>query len=92
MVVCGLQKEVAVDEDDWGDEDVSEEAVAKRMLELTDAAKTMAMSEELEKTENERMDLFYTFVKVTGTWRVWIMNAVLWTCLIDFISDVKTGP
>jgi len=43
---------------------VSDEAVAKRMLELTDAAKSMAMSDDLEKTANERMDLFYTFVKV----------------------------
>lgn len=50
------------DEDDWG-EDVSEEAVAKRMQELTDAAKIMAMSDDLEKTANERMNLFYAFVK-----------------------------
>lgn len=50
------------DDDDWG-EDVSDEAVAKRMKELTDAAKNMAMSEDLEKTANERMDLFYEFVK-----------------------------
>ena len=34
------------------------------MKELTDAAKNMAMSEDLEKTANERMDLFYEFVKV----------------------------
>ena len=51
------------EDDDWG-EDVSEEAVAKRMQELTDAAKTLAMSEDLEKTANERIDLFYAFVKV----------------------------
>lgn len=50
------------DDDDWG-EDVSDEAVAKRMKELTDAAKNMAMSDDLEKTANERMDLFYNFVK-----------------------------
>lgn len=43
---------------------MSDEAVAKRMKELTDAAKNMAMSEDLEKTANERMDLFYEFVKV----------------------------
>jgi len=34
------------------------------MQELTDAAKNMAMSDDLEKTANERMDLFYAFVKV----------------------------
>lgn len=48
--------------EDWG-EDVSDEAVAKRMQELTEAAKSMAMSDDLEKTANERMDIFYTFVK-----------------------------
>ncbi|KAL4237466.1 Eukaryotic translation initiation factor 5A-1 [Mactra antiquata] len=51
------------DEDDWGDEDVSDAAVAKRMKELTDAAKVMAMSDDLEKTINERMDIFYKFVQ-----------------------------
>lgn len=35
------------------------------MRELTDAAKVMAMSDDLEKTVNERMDMFYKFVKVT---------------------------
>lgn len=50
------------DDEDWG-EDLSDEAVAKRMKELTDAAKNMAMTDDLEKTANERMDLFYEFVK-----------------------------
>ena len=59
-----LQNDSHEDEDDdWG-EDISQEAVAKRMQELTDAAKTLAMSEDLEKTANERIDLFYSFVKV----------------------------
>lgn len=61
------------DNDDWG-EDVSDEAVAKRMLELTDAAKNMAMSDDLEKTANERMDLFYTYVKVSFTLILYFMN------------------
>ncbi|WAR20256.1 IF5-like protein [Mya arenaria] len=62
--VIDAPPEIVVDlDDDWGGEDVSDEAVAKRMQELTDAAKTMAMSEELEKTENERMNFFYSFVK-----------------------------
>lgn len=51
------------DDDDWG-EDITEAGVLKRMKELTDAAKNMAMSDDLEKTANERMDLFYEFVKV----------------------------
>jgi translation initiation factor 5 len=50
------------DDDDWG-EDVSDAAVKQRMEELTDAAKALALSEELEKTQQERLDLFYEFVK-----------------------------
>ena len=61
------------DDEDWG-EDVSDEAVAKRMLELTDAAKSMAMSDDLEKTANERMDLFYTFVKVCVIYQLFVFS------------------
>lgn len=43
--------------------DVSEEAVRARMHDLTDGAKTMTISDDLEKTEKERVDLFYEFVK-----------------------------
>lgn len=50
------------DDDDWG-EDTSEAAVQKRMLELSDAAKTLALSEDVEKTPQERIDIFYTLVK-----------------------------
>lgn len=62
LVDAPPEKEAHGDDDDWG-EDVSDEAVRKRMQELTDAAKVMAMSDDLEKTANERMDLFYAFVK-----------------------------
>ncbi|XP_013397528.1 eukaryotic translation initiation factor 5 [Lingula anatina] len=50
------------DDADWG-EDVSEEAVKKRMEELSTAAQTLALTEDLEKTPKERADLFYSFVK-----------------------------
>lgn len=43
--------------------DVSEEAVRARMHDLTDGAKTLTISDDTEKTEKERMDLFYEFVK-----------------------------
>jgi len=43
--------------------DVSEEAVRARMQDLTDGAKGLTLSDDLEKTEKERMDLFYSFVK-----------------------------
>ncbi|XP_066252104.1 eukaryotic translation initiation factor 5 [Euwallacea similis] len=43
--------------------DVSEEAVRARMQDLTDGAKNMTISDDLEKTEKERMDIFYALVK-----------------------------
>lgn len=52
------------DEDDKGwTVDVSEEAVRARMQDLTDGAKNMTISDDLEKTEKERMDIFYVMVK-----------------------------
>lgn len=50
------------DDDDWS-ADVSEEAVRARMHDLTDGAKTMTISDDSEKSEKERVDLFYEFVK-----------------------------
>lgn len=43
--------------------DVSEEAVRARMHDLTDGAKCMTISDDAEKTEKERMDIFYEFIK-----------------------------
>lgn len=53
------------DEDDgkWAAE-VSEEAVRARLQELTDGAKGMTITDDLEKTEKERMDLLYEFSKI----------------------------
>lgn len=56
---------VEADDDDdttWS-ADVSEEAVRARMHDLTDGAKTMTISDDSEKTEKERLDLFYEFMK-----------------------------
>lgn len=53
------------DEDDdanWS-ADVSEDAVRARMQDLTDGAKNMTFNDDLEKSEKERMDMFYTLVK-----------------------------
>lgn len=55
----------AEDEDDqtqWA-VDVSEDAARARMLDLTDGAKNMTISDDLEKSEKERMDLIYNMVK-----------------------------
>ncbi|KAF7265390.1 eukaryotic translation initiation factor 5 [Rhynchophorus ferrugineus] len=50
------------DDTEWA-VDVSEEAVRARMQDLTDGAKHMTISDDLEKTEKERMDIFYSQVK-----------------------------
>ena len=53
------------DEDvEWG-EDTSDAAVARRMKDLSDAAKNLALSDDIEKTPQERIDMFYSYVKVT---------------------------
>ncbi|XP_045451796.1 eukaryotic translation initiation factor 5 [Melitaea cinxia] len=53
------------DDDDDGNwtVDVSEEAVRARMQDLTEGAKSMTLSEDSEKNEKQRMDLFYSFLK-----------------------------
>lgn len=51
------------DDEDWG-EDFSEDAVRQRMEELSEAAKQMAFTDDLEKTVEERLNMFYHFVKV----------------------------
>merc|ERR1711902_50621 len=49
------------DEADWG-EDVSEEAVRKRMEALSGGLGGLVIDNDLEKTEEERMNIFYKFV------------------------------
>lgn len=58
------EKNTANDEEDdkWA-VDVSEEAVRARLQDLTDGAKGMTISDDLDKTEKERMDMFYKLVK-----------------------------
>ena len=51
------------DDDDWG-EDFSEEAVKQRMDELSGAAKGLALTDDLEKTDKDRMDILYKLIKV----------------------------
>lgn len=57
------------EDEDWCD-DTDAEAVAKRMECLTSGAKGLMLNDDLEKSPQERLDLFYTFVKKhkeTGT-------------------------
>ena len=60
-------------EDDWGEddvdwgEDVSEDAVKQRLDEISGAARSMTLSDDLEKTQSERVNIFYDFVKVSAS-------------------------
>jgi len=51
-----------VEDDDWG-EDTSEEAVRRRMEDLTSGAKIMTLNDDLQKTPTERLEIFYNYVK-----------------------------
>ncbi|RXM93909.1 Eukaryotic translation initiation factor 5 [Acipenser ruthenus] len=57
-----LQKDRDDDDEDWGEE-TTEEAQRRRMEEISDHAKNLTLSEDLEKTLEERVNLFYNFVK-----------------------------
>jgi len=51
------------EDDDWG-EDVSEAAVeARRIQELSGAVSSMVVTEDLQKTPSERVNIFYAFIK-----------------------------
>lgn len=51
-------------DDDWGDDiDVSDAAIQKRMESLSSAAKSLALTDDVEKTPQQRMDMFYEYVK-----------------------------
>ncbi len=53
------------DDDDWAEE-TTEEAQRRRMEEISDHAKNLTLSEVLEKPLEERVNLFYNFVKVSN--------------------------
>ncbi|KAK2180558.1 hypothetical protein NP493_438g02012 [Ridgeia piscesae] len=58
-------RKAAIDDDDedWG-EDTSEEAVQQRMQELSSAAKTLTINDDVEKPQQQRIDILYAFVKL----------------------------
>lgn len=51
------------DDDDWQTDELTEEARKHRQLELTSGIKNLTLDDDLEKTEDDRLDLFYEFVK-----------------------------
>uniref|UniRef100_A0AAX7VUC3 Eukaryotic translation initiation factor 5 n=1 Tax=Astatotilapia calliptera TaxID=8154 RepID=A0AAX7VUC3_ASTCA len=50
------------DDEDWAEE-TTEEAQRRRMEEISDHAKNLTLSEDLEKPLEDRVNLFYSFVK-----------------------------
>ncbi|XP_014663271.1 PREDICTED: eukaryotic translation initiation factor 5-like isoform X2 [Priapulus caudatus] len=50
------------DDEDWGD-DISEDAVAKRMQELSSGAKGLTLNDDMEKSQEERLEILFKFVK-----------------------------
>jgi translation initiation factor 5 len=51
------------DDDDWA-VDVSEAAVRARQQDLSDGVKSLAVTEDTEKPEKDRMDIFYKFLEL----------------------------
>ncbi|CAL1536946.1 unnamed protein product [Lymnaea stagnalis] len=51
------------DDDDWGD-DFTEEAIKQRMEELSDAAKGLAFTDDLEKSAEDRLNMIYELIKI----------------------------
>ncbi|XP_055879053.1 eukaryotic translation initiation factor 5-like [Biomphalaria glabrata] len=51
------------DDEDWGD-DFTEEAIKQRMEELSDAAKGLAFTDDLEKSAEERLNIIYEKIKI----------------------------
>ena len=51
------------DDEDWS-MDTSKAAVKARMEKLTDGAAVLTVVDDLEKSTNERMDMFFKFVEV----------------------------
>uniref|UniRef100_A0A0B7B9X6 Eukaryotic translation initiation factor 5 n=1 Tax=Arion vulgaris TaxID=1028688 RepID=A0A0B7B9X6_9EUPU len=51
------------DDDDWGD-DFTEEAIKQRMEALSDAAKGLAFTDDLEKSAEERLNMIYELIKI----------------------------
>lgn len=52
------------EDEDWAEE-TTEEAQRRRMEEISDHAKNLTLSDDLEKPLEERVNLFYNFVKVS---------------------------
>jgi len=79
------------DEIDWG-EDTSDAAVkARQEAELSGATKNIVISDDLEKSAQERVDMFYSFVKVSyGMFCHFLDLAVSASCLLAHRGHVSS--
>lgn len=68
-----------VDDDDWGD-DFTDEAIKQRMDELSDAAKGLAFTDDLEKSAEDRLNMVYETIKVCVSQQLqqWLVIFYLW--------------
>ncbi|XP_017105916.2 eukaryotic translation initiation factor 5 [Drosophila bipectinata] len=63
-ISAAIPEKKSEDDDDEGwSVDVSKEAIRARLQDLTDGAKGMTISDDYDKTEKERIDIFYELVK-----------------------------
>ena len=65
--MCVVYQDGDDDDEDWAEE-TTEEAQRRRMEEISAHAKNLTLSEDLEKTLEERVNIFYNFVKVSCAW------------------------
>lgn len=75
-ICCPVAQDRDDDDEDWAEE-TTEEAQRRRMEEISDHAKNLTLSDDLEKPLEERVNLFYSFVKVSvGSENSTIMGSV----------------
>lgn len=69
------------EDDDWG-EDTTEEAQRRRMDEISDHAKVLTLSDDLERTVEERVNILFDFVKVN------LLDLQIYTYIAFGLSNV----
>lgn len=77
----GNQHSQGDDDDDWGSDEADNGQ--QRIEELTEAAKKLMASEELEKSTEERLEIFYKFVEVSD----WNGSVKTLKCIVRFFKS-----
>lgn len=73
------------EDEDWAEE-TTEEAQRRRMEEISNHAKNLTLTDDLEKTLEERVNLFYSFVKVHLIPASWALVSVFGGMLVQGLS------